>query len=139
MIKIFDNEHPDQFSFNFLMVFVMFITVISSCTETVPLCDDKKTVKAVRAEAMEILLDDISSVASLGGGELSEDERKMFKASMSVNVDNIRQKSVDENKNEYSCAADLTVRSAGGVESMPVTYISTVRDGNVQVTVSGLE
>jgi hypothetical protein len=88
---------------------------------------------------MGILLDDISSVASMGDGEWSEDERKMFKASMSVNVENIRQKSVDENKNEYSCAADLTVRSAGGVESMPVTYISTVRNGDVQVTISGLQ
>jgi hypothetical protein len=129
----------DKISLTILLVVILFVAFLSSCSKTVPLCDGKKTLKAVRAQAMGILLDDISSVASMGDGELSEDERKMFKASMSVNVENIRQKSVDENKNEYSCAADLTVRSAGGVESMPVTYISTVRNGDVQVTISGLQ
>lgn len=129
----------DKISLTVLMVVILFVAFLSSCSKTVPLCDDKKTVKAVRAQAMEILLDDISSVASLGAGELSEDERRMFKASMSVVVGNIRQKSVDENTNQYTCAADLTVRSAGGVESMPVTYISTVHDGEVQVTISGLQ
>ncbi len=129
----------DKISLTVLLMVILLVAFLSSCSKTVPLCDGKKTLKAVRAEAMEILLDDISSVASLGAGELSEDERRMFKASMSVVVGNIRQKSVDENANQYTCAADLTVRSAGGVESMPVTYTSTVRNGEVQVTISGLQ
>ena len=90
------------------------------------------------AAGMEIVLEDINFIASFGSGELSEDEKRMFKASMNVNVDNIRQKSFDEDTNIYTCAADLTVRSSAGIESNSITYTSTLQNGEAQVTISGL-
>jgi hypothetical protein len=139
MSDTFFYGFPGKIIITLLLVAILFIALISSCSKTMPSCDYKKTVKAVRAEAMETLLDDISSVASLGGGELSEDEKRMFKASMNVDVGNIKQKSIDENANRYTCAADLTVKSAGGVEIKSITYTSIVHDGEVQISISGLQ
>jgi hypothetical protein len=120
-----------------LMLFSL-IAFLSGCSKSTPACDDKNTVEAVMNEATDILMEDINSVASIGGGELSEGEKRMFKAGMQVDVENIRQKGIDEKTGTYNCAADLVVRRASGVESMPVTYTSSLIKGNVQVKLSGL-
>jgi hypothetical protein len=120
---------------------VVITAFISSCTQSPPECDDKKTVKAVISEASENLKGQLSSLITVQPGmELSDDEWRVFRAGMQFSLENIGQQGFDSQSGIFECTADLIINSSGLKESIPITYTAKLPQGSnrVQVTVSEL-
>lgn len=130
-----------------LFILILFGTLIilamllSGCTKSRPSCDDKKTVKAVIAEASETFKKQLSGLtATQPGMELSDDEWRLLRAGMEITVKNINQQGFDGQTGKYACSADLIINQGGAKESILISYTSehVQNTGNVQVTISGL-
>jgi hypothetical protein len=73
--------------------------------------------------------------------ELTDDEWKLLRASMVINLENIREQSYDKDAGKRICAANLMIVSSGSKDIIPVTYTAEISKdtGDLKVTLSGLQ
>jgi hypothetical protein len=115
---------------------------MSGCSKSVPNCDDGKTIKAVINAVSQDLKKQLSGVAGVQPGmELSDDEWKLLRSGMIIDLENIREQNFDKNTGQRTCAANLMIVQSGKKELTPITYIPMTQEGSdeLQVTISGLD
>jgi hypothetical protein len=122
-------------------VWVIFLLLATGCSKSVPECDDGKTIKAAIDAVSQSFKNDLAAIAGAGtpGMELTDDEWKLLRSSMVIDLENPKELSFEAEKR--ICAATLIIHSGGKKENIPITYIPEIKkdSGELQVTISGLE
>lgn len=121
-------------------LFLILLTLLPACTKSVPDCDDGKAVKAVINTVSEDLKEDLSSIAAAPGMALTEEEWKLIRAGMIIDLEDIREQSFDKDAGVRKCAATLMIQSSGSKERIPLTYIPKLNKetGDLVVAIFGL-
>jgi len=122
-------------------VFILILLLMSGCSKSLPKCDDGKTIKAVIYAVGQDFRKQLSGIAGIQSGtELSDDEWKLLRSGMIIDLENIREQNFDKNAGKRTCAANLMIVQSGKKELTPITYIAMTQEGSdVQVTISGLD
>ena len=73
--------------------------------------------------------------------ELSDDEWKLLRSGMIIDLENIREQNFDKDTGKRTCAANLMIVEGGKKELTPIIYIPMTQEGSgeLQVTISGLD
>lgn len=116
-------------------------TLVPACTKSVPDCDDGKAVTAVINSVSQSLREDLSAVAAAPGMALTDEEWKLIRAGMIIDLEDIREQSFDKDTGIRKCAATLMIQSSGSKERIPLTYIPRLNQdtGNLAVAISGMD
>ena len=123
-------------------VCILIFLLMSGCSKSVPKCDDGKTIDAVINAVSQDFRKQLSGLAGVQAGmELSDDEWKLLRSGMIIDLENIREQNFDENTGKRTCAANLMIVQGGKKELTPITYIPVRQEGSneLQVTISGLD
>lgn len=121
---------------------MLFSLLAGGCSKSVPKCDDRKAVEAVINSVSQDLKKQLSGIAGVQPGmELSDDEWKLIRSGMIIDLENIREQNFDKDTGKRTCAANLMVVEGGKKELTPITYIPMKREGSdeLQVEISGLD
>jgi hypothetical protein len=129
--------------FAIILTALFFVAMLlSGCSKSVPGCDDGKTVKAVINTVSQDFKKDLAAITGMGGPgmELSDDEWRTLRAGMVIDLENIREHSLDEAAGKRNCAANVMIVQAGKKELIPVTYVTEMNKdtGDLKITLSGL-
>lgn len=124
-------------------IFTILLVFAPGCSKSAPKCDDGNTVKLVIDTVSQDIRKDLAAIAGMGGPgmELSDDEWKTIRAGIIIDLENIREHSLDEAAEKRNCAANVMIVEGGKKELIPVTYTAERNKdtGDVKVTLSGLE
>ena len=75
------------------------------------------------------------------GMGLSDDEWRTLRAGMVIDLENIREHSLDEAAGKRNCAANVMIMQSGKKELIPVTYVTEMNKdtGDLKIILSGLD
>ena len=123
-------------------VCILILLLMSGCSKSVPKCDDGKTIKTVINAVSQDFRKQLSGIASVQPGmELSDDEWKLLRSGMIIDLENIREQNFDKDTGKRTCAANLMIVEGGKKELTPIIYVPMTQEGSdeLQVTISGLD
>jgi hypothetical protein len=125
-----------------LGILSMLSVLVSGCSKSVPSCDDGKSIKAVVFSVSQDMKKQLSGIAGVQPGmELSDDEWRLIRSGMIIDLENIREQNFDKDTGKRMCAANLMIQSGGKKDLIPITYAEELDPGTgeVKVVVSGFE
>jgi hypothetical protein len=123
-------------------VCILLLLLMSGCSKSVPKCDDGKTIKAVINAVSQDFRKQLSGIAGIQSGmELSDDEWKLLRSGMIIDLENTREQNFDKDAGQRTCAANLMIVQGGKKELTPITYVAMTQEGSdeLRVTISGLD